>query len=343
MPASQQPAAGLLARTCSSSSMASTAPACRQPTRSTTRSIARRSPTSSPTRNSRPGRCRSTATRRSGRTSATSSAATTCAAPRTTSKYLDRLGQIPAYFDQQIANMRAGLKRGFSVPREVLKGRDVSIAAVADLKDPTREQLLRAVQAAAGHRSRPTRRRRCRARRCSRIRDEVIPAYAEAADLLPQRVRAAGAHHPGRRGAARRQGVLPPADPRIHHAGPRPGRDPPDRAGPGGEDPCADARRSCRRPASRAASPSSCSFLRTDPQFYAKTPDELLMRTAWVAKQVDGQLAQILRPPAARSASPSSRCRPTSRRTTPPAAAVRTSTWSTPMTCRRGRCTTCRR
>src|SRR3546814_4956903 len=33
--------------------------------------------------------------------------------------------QIPAYFDQQIANMRLGLKRGFSVPREVLDGRDV--------------------------------------------------------------------------------------------------------------------------------------------------------------------------------------------------------------------------
>jgi uncharacterized protein (DUF885 family) len=31
-------------------------------------------------------------------------------------------------------------------------------------------------------------------------------------------------------------------------------------------------------------------FLRTDPQFYAKTPDELLMRTAWVAKRVDAQL-----------------------------------------------------
>ena len=52
-------------------------------------------------------------------------------------RYLDRLGQIPAYFDQQIANMRAGLKRGFSVPRAVLDGRDVSIAAVADLADPT--------------------------------------------------------------------------------------------------------------------------------------------------------------------------------------------------------------
>lgn len=34
-------------------------------------------------------------------------------------------------------------------------------------------------------------------------------------------------------------------------------------------------------------------FLRSDPQFYAKTPEELLMRTAWVAKQVDGQLGRF--------------------------------------------------
>jgi uncharacterized protein (DUF885 family) len=31
-------------------------------------------------------------------------------------------------------------------------------------------------------------------------------------------------------------------------------------------------------------------FLRTDPQFYAKDAEELLMRAAWVAKRVDGQL-----------------------------------------------------
>jgi len=31
-------------------------------------------------------------------------------------------------------------------------------------------------------------------------------------------------------------------------------------------------------------------FLRTDPQFYAKTEEELLMRAAWIAKQIDGQM-----------------------------------------------------
>src|SRR3546814_2705798 len=35
-----------------------------------------------------------------------------------------------------MANMRAGLARGFSVPRAVLDGRDASIANVAELDDP---------------------------------------------------------------------------------------------------------------------------------------------------------------------------------------------------------------
>jgi len=34
-------------------------------------------------------------------------------------------------------------------------------------------------------------------------------------------------------------------------------------------------------------------FLRTDPQFYAKTPQELLDKTAWVTKEVDGQLGKF--------------------------------------------------
>ncbi|WP_374370686.1 DUF885 family protein, partial [Piscinibacter sp.] len=50
--------------------------------------------------------------------------------------YAARLRDVPRHFDQHIANMRAGLARGFSVPRAVLDGRDVSIAAVAELKDP---------------------------------------------------------------------------------------------------------------------------------------------------------------------------------------------------------------
>jgi uncharacterized protein (DUF885 family) len=39
--------------------------------------------------------------------------------------------------------------------------------------------------------------------------------------------------------------------------------------------------------------PAFQKFLRSDPQFYATSGDELLMRAAWIAKRVDGKLAQF--------------------------------------------------
>ena len=38
--------------------------------------------------------------------------------------------------------------------------------------------------------------------------------------------------------------------------------------------------------------PAFLTFLRTDPQFYARTPEELLMRAAWTAKKFDAKAAQ---------------------------------------------------
>jgi len=39
--------------------------------------------------------------------------------------------------------------------------------------------------------------------------------------------------------------------------------------------------------------PSFLAFLRRDPQFQAKTPEELLMRAAWIAKRFDGKASQF--------------------------------------------------
>lgn len=39
--------------------------------------------------------------------------------------------------------------------------------------------------------------------------------------------------------------------------------------------------------------PEFIHFLRTDPRFYAKTPDELLQRAAWIAKRMDGALPAL--------------------------------------------------
>ena len=44
-------------------------------------------------------------------------------------RYIARMRDIPRFFDEQIANMRAGLKRGFTPPAATLAGRDGSIAS----------------------------------------------------------------------------------------------------------------------------------------------------------------------------------------------------------------------
>jgi uncharacterized protein (DUF885 family) len=39
--------------------------------------------------------------------------------------------------------------------------------------------------------------------------------------------------------------------------------------------------------------PAFLQYLRTDPRFYAKTPEELLSRAAWIAKRMDGKLPAL--------------------------------------------------
>lgn len=205
-------------------------------------------------------------------------------------RYLDRLSQIPAYFDQQIANMRAGLKRGFSVPRAVLDGRDVSIAAVAELKDPTRssfyepfKQLPASIPADQAQ--------ALQGQALRRIRDEVIPAYAKLLaffrdEYVPQaRTTLAAEALPDGKAFYRQQireyTTLDLAPDEIHRIG---------------LEQVAKIHAQMLEVMADTGFKGSFAeflqFLRTDPQFYAKTPEELLMRSAWVAKQVDGQMAR---------------------------------------------------
>ena len=206
-------------------------------------------------------------------------------------KYLDRLDQIPAYFDQQIANMSAGLQRGFSVPREVLKGRDVSIAAVADLQDPTQSSFyapfkqmpasIPADQAQA-----------LQGRALQRIRDEVIPAYAKLLSFFRNdyvthaRTTLAAEALPDGKAFYRQQiheyTTLDLSPDAIHQIG---------------LDQVAKIHAQMLQVMQDSGFKGSFAeflqFLRSDPQFYAKTPQELLDKSAWVAKEADGQMSKL--------------------------------------------------
>ena len=205
--------------------------------------------------------------------------------------YLKRLTAIPHYFDQQIDNMRIGLKRGFSVPRAVLAGRDKSIASVAGLKDPLLSgfykpfekmpaTILAADQAAL------------RAQAQQTIAQDVIPAYAKLLkffddDYVPhaRTTLAAEALPDGK--AYYAQQILEyttlDLDPdQIHQIG---------------LDQVAKIHAQMlevmKQTGFKGDFAAFLQYLRTDPQFYAKTPQELLDKSAWVAKEVDGQLAQF--------------------------------------------------
>ena len=206
-------------------------------------------------------------------------------------RYVDRLGQVPAYFDQQIANMRAGLKRGFSVPRAVLVGRDVSIAAVAEAKDSTQTSFyeplqhmpssIPAVTAAA-----------IQADARARISNDVIPAFAKLLtffrnDYVPQaRSTLAAEALPDGKAYYRqqiREYTTLDLDPDAIH---RIGMEQVAKIHQGMLETMHDT-------GFKGSFAQFLHFLRTDPQFYARTPQELLDKTAWVAKEVDGQLARF--------------------------------------------------
>lgn len=206
-------------------------------------------------------------------------------------RYLKRLSAIPHYFDQQIDDMRLGLARGFSVPRAVLDGRDASIASVAELKDPTQSGFYKPFEkmpASISAADQAT----LRAQAQQTIRDAVIPAYAKLLaffrnDYVPhaRTTSAAEALPDGKAYYAqqiREYTTLDLSPDRIHQIG---------------LDQVAKIHAQMldvmEQTGFKGDFGAFLKFLRTDPQFYAKTPDELLWRSAWVAKEVDGQLSKF--------------------------------------------------
>ncbi|AXA85605.1 DUF885 domain-containing protein [Lysobacter oculi] len=211
--------------------------------------------------------------------------------------YIAMLDDVPHYFDQQTANMRAGLARGFSVPRATLAGRDASIAQVAELKEAEKAALygpflrmpatIPATEQAA---------LRAEARRA--INGSVIPAYAKLLaffrDEYMPKARATLAAESMPDGAAwYRQQIrhyttldLPPEA--IHQIGLK------EVASIRAEMEAIIDQVGFTGRSKETRFQNFLAFLRTDPRFYAKTPQALLDRAAWISKRVDGEVGKII-------------------------------------------------
>ncbi|MBY0422888.1 MAG: DUF885 domain-containing protein [Parvularculaceae bacterium] len=202
--------------------------------------------------------------------------------------YLARLVALPAYLDQNIANMRQGLAEGFTQPKAIMDGVLPSFDAQvtkAAAEHPLYEPFTRMPQ------SIPAKARAAFARRGAETLDKsVIPAFARLRDFMRNEYAPKAADRVGSLylpdGAAFYENRVRFYTSRdtataeeIHQLGLKE---------------VARIRKEMdaviKKSGFKGTFAEFQNFLRTDPQFYAKTPEELLMRAAWLAKSVDGKL-----------------------------------------------------
>lgn len=205
--------------------------------------------------------------------------------------YIACLRQVPTLFADETANMDAGLKRGFTPPKVTLAGREKSLDAVADAKMPEATALY------APFKTMPTaipaaRQAELRAEGSAAIR-AVIPAYARLRTYLHDR------YIPGARTTLAAE-ALPdgPAYYRAQIAEYATVDMAPEQIHAIGLAEVAKIRARMDgvigETGFKGDFPAFLHFLRTDPRFYAKTPDELLKDAAWIAKRVDGKIGQYI-------------------------------------------------
>jgi uncharacterized protein (DUF885 family) len=202
--------------------------------------------------------------------------------------WISQMKDIPRYFHEQMDEMRAGLKRGFTPPRVTLEGRDASITAVTEAT-PEASLFYTPFNDMPGIADAD--KKELREQAINTIRYAVQPAYRELLTFFR------GEYFPGTRttlaaydlpeGRAYYQARIRlfttlDQDPAAIHAF--------------GESEVARLHEqmlsNMKETGFKGDFPAFLAFLRKDPQFYAKTPEELLMRAAWIAKRFDGKASQ---------------------------------------------------
>lgn len=205
-------------------------------------------------------------------------------------RYIARLQAVPGYFAAHIQNMRLGMEEGFTMPRAILDNMAPSIAAQV-VSQPTESVFYTPFKSMPDDIDEETA-NALRHEAVSVINDEVIPAYGRfllffngeykpvaretlGASALPD----GDAYY---RYLVRYYTTLDITPEEVHEIG------------------LAEVARIrgemediIKRVGFEGSFAEFLDFLRTDPQFYAKTPDELLKDAAWLAKTIDGKLPSL--------------------------------------------------
>lgn len=204
--------------------------------------------------------------------------------------YIARMRAIPAYFKQQQGHMRAGIERGFTLPRVTLEGYEDTISAhiVDEPQDSAFWAPFEEVPASVGEMDLE----RILTDAEAAITDAVVPAYQGFYDFF------VGEYLPGARetiGASdlpdgqayyadqvRWFTTLDVTPQEVHEIG------------------LSEVARIraemaevIRETGFEGSYAEFLDFLRSDPRFYPKTAQELLERAAWIAKTMDGKLPSL--------------------------------------------------
>nr|WP_294814658.1 DUF885 family protein [uncultured Sphingomonas sp.] len=205
-------------------------------------------------------------------------------------RYLATLRDVPRYFDQQIANMRAGLKRGFTPSRITLQGRDAGVAKVAEAKSAATSPFFAPFAKFPAGMPAETQ-AKLRAEGEAAIREAVVPAHARLLRFLREE------YIPGARTALAAYDL---PDGRTYYqskvAEYTTLDQTPEQVHAIGLAEVAKIRARMHDVMQQVGFKGDLAaflkFLRTDPQFYAKTPQALLDRGAWIAKTFDGKASK---------------------------------------------------
>jgi len=204
--------------------------------------------------------------------------------------YIARINDFGRYFDENIANMRTGIKDGFVLPKIVVQGIAPTVRAQV-YSDPTQSSLYDPFKTLPAAFSQSEQQQLQQAAKQA-IQQTALPAFARLADFLEgdymqAATESLAAEQLPEGKAYYRHTIntyvtqdMDPAE--IHKTG------------------LAEVKRIrtemdalIKETGFKGSFSDFTKFLRTDPQFYAKTPRELLKEASYIAKRIDYRLPEF--------------------------------------------------
>ena len=204
--------------------------------------------------------------------------------------YMQRINAFGRYFDENLTNMREGIRTGFVLPKIVVQGIAPTVRAQV-YSNPQDSSLYEPFKSLPDSLS-DKQKKQLRADAEQVIREVAMPAFTRVAEFLEGEYMTAATESLGAeqmpagqayyRHAIRTYVTLDEAPTTIHQIGLREVK----RIR-------AEMQALIKTTGFKGDFKAFTHFLRTDPQFYAKTPDALLKEAAYIAKRIDYRLPEF--------------------------------------------------